>query len=590
MQNPVSDLVIGNIPGVKNACSVEISTQTGAAAVTRGMAHAKKTVVPLQVTTAADLVNCEDVIAEQASDPSLALVRKQALEGESRDRQGIVTSYVRRRNRFYRRTVNPDGEERVQFLVPEKYRQAVFTLGHHSILGGHMGMRKTIDRIQSHFYWPGMGREIGRLLRSCDVCQKTCDRGRVKPAPLKPLPLISESFERVAVDIVGPIIPRATDGAKYILTCVDFATRWPEAVPLRDIEATTVAEALLDIFCRVGIPKQVLSDRGSQFTSTMMEELWRLLSVKGLRTTPYHPMCNGLCERFNGTLKKMLRRMAVEQPREWSRYISPLLFAYREAPQASLQFSPFELVYGKPARGPLQVLRELWDDEESDSVVKTTYSYVIDLAERLQQTCEIAKQELAKAKEIQKSYYDRKTKLRTLQVGGKCLVLLPTAHNKLLAQWKGPFEVVKKVNDLNYIVKIKGEAKRFHINMLKEYYTTQQGCTSIVTTVGAGCCNITSEQSEVLSLVRGHFSPAVDMVSAAVVIPEGDEGYTPRRLKLVKIDRQKYPPGRIARNGYLSERNEHESYATQIKGVPRVLEKSDVICIVFCATYPRHGF
>ncbi|KAK3881579.1 hypothetical protein Pcinc_013961 [Petrolisthes cinctipes] len=430
MQNPVSDLVIGNIPGVKNACSVEISTQTGAAAVTRGMAHAKKTVVPLQVTTAADLVNCEDVIAEQASDPSLALVRKQALEGESRDRQGIVTSYVRRRNRFYRRTVNPDGEERVQFLVPEKYRQAVFTLGHHSILGGHMGMRKTIDRIQSHFYWPGMGREIGRLLRSCDVCQKTCDRGRVKPAPLNPLPLISESFERVAVDIVGPIIPRATDGAKYILTCVDFATRWPEAVPLRDIEATTVAEALLDIFCRVGIPKQVL--------------------------------------------------------------------------------------------------RELWDDEESDPVVKTTYSYVIDLAERLQQTCEIAKQELAKAKEVQKSYYDRKTKLRTLQVGGKCLVLLPTAHNKLLAQWKGPFEVVKKVNDLNYIVKIKGEAKRFHINMLKEYYTTQQGCTSIVTTFGAGCCNITSEQSEVLSLVRGHFSPAVDMVSAAVVIPEGDEGYTPQ--------------------------------------------------------------
>ncbi|KAK3878720.1 hypothetical protein Pcinc_016667 [Petrolisthes cinctipes] len=217
----------------------------------------------------------------------------------------------------------------------------------------------------------GMGREIGRMLRSCDVCQKTCDRGRVKPAPLKPLPLISESFERVAVDIVGPIIPRATDGAKYILTCVDFATRWPEAVPLRDIEATTVAEALLDIFCRVGIPKQVL--------------------------------------------------------------------------------------------------RELWEDEESDPVVKTTYSYVIDLAERLQQTCEIAKQELAKAKEIQKSYYDRKTKLRTLQ-----------------------------------------------------------GCTSIVTTLGAGCCNITSEQSEVLSLVRGHFSPAVDMVSAAVVIPEGDEGYTPQ--------------------------------------------------------------
>ena len=87
--------------------------------------------------------------------------------------------------------------------------------------------------------------DIGRFVRSCDVCQKTTDKGHVKPAPLQPLPLITEPFERVAADIVEPITPRATDGSKYLLTFVDFSTRWPEAVTLKNIEATTVAENLV---------------------------------------------------------------------------------------------------------------------------------------------------------------------------------------------------------------------------------------------------------------------------------------------------------------------------------------------------------
>ena len=99
---------------------------------------------------------------------------------------------------------------------------------------------------------------------------------------------------------------------------------------------------------------------GSQFTSALMKEVSRLLSFKQLVTSPYHPICNGLVERFNGTLKKMLTRMCAERPKDWDKYIDPLLFAYREVPQESLGFSPFELIYGWPVRGPMQVLRELW--------------------------------------------------------------------------------------------------------------------------------------------------------------------------------------------------------------------------------------
>ena len=108
-------------------------------------------------------------------------------------------------------------------------------------------------------------------------------------------------------------------------------------------------------------------------------------------------MCNGLVERFNGTLKSMLKKMCYERPKDWDRYVMPLLFAYREVPQESLGFSPFELLYGRTVRGPMNILRELWTQEVPDPEVRSTYQYVLDLKERLQETCQLAQTELRKS-------------------------------------------------------------------------------------------------------------------------------------------------------------------------------------------------
>ena len=529
LERPLYDLVIGNIAGAKNGPCRDAATQTPgallaggaavtAAAVTRAAAKRRENVRPLTVTSLGDLINSEEVRNEVEQDPSLQNVRAKARDGRVLKLNSCVSSFVKQRGLIYRRLTQESGERRKQLVVPAKYRPSVLKLAHNTALGGHLGKLKTLTRVQAHFYWPGMGQEVTRYVRSCDICQRTVDKGRIKPAPLQPLPVIDSAFERVAVDIVGPIEPRANDGSRYILTLVDFATRWPEAIPLRNIETTTVAEALVSVFCRVGVPKQILSDRGTQFTSHMMQEVWRLLACQGLQTTPYHPMANGLCERFNGTLKKMLKRMAAEQPKDWPRYIAPLLFAYREAPQSSTQFSPFELLYGRTVRGPLQMLRELWDDDVPDPDVKTTYQYVLDLEDRLRETCSLARQELVKARAVQKAYYDKKSKLRVFSAGDKCLVLLPTVSNKLLAQWKGPYEVIERKGDLNYILRVDGQPKRFHINMLKQYFppVTAAGCAS-------ECPG--DEKAEVLELVREYFSEPLiaGEVGAAVVIREEED-------------------------------------------------------------------
>ena len=213
----------------------------------------------------------------------------------------------------------------------------------------------------------------------------------MRKVPLGDMSVIEEPFHRVAIDLIGPIIPVSERGNRYILTVVDFATRYPEAVSLAKMDIETIAEALLEIYSRVGFPSEVLSDRGSQFAADRIKEVCRLISVKQLFTTPYNPKCNGLCERMNGVLKSMLKKMCQERPKDWDRYLSAVLFAYREVPQASTGFSSFELLYGRTVRGLMQIFKDIWTKRE-DPEVQNSYLYIFNLKQRLEETCKIARE------------------------------------------------------------------------------------------------------------------------------------------------------------------------------------------------------
>lgn len=137
---------------------------------------------------------------------------------------------------------------------------------------------------------------------------------------------------------------------------IDFATGFPAAVPLKDVDFISVVEALLGIFDRVGIPREILSDRGAQFTSQFIGELHKLLSVKLIFTTLFH---SAVIERLHGPLEAGHRKLCAGKPQEWQRHLVPKLFAFREIPSDSMSFSSFELLPGRAERGPLVVLRDL---------------------------------------------------------------------------------------------------------------------------------------------------------------------------------------------------------------------------------------
>ncbi|TKS64962.1 Retrovirus-related Pol polyprotein from transposon 412 [Collichthys lucidus] len=186
------------------------------------------------------------------------------------------------------------------------------------------------------------------------------DGHMVRPdAALTAVAPITANRGPIGMDLIGPF-HRSARGYRFVLVLVDYATRYPEALPLRTISAKSVAQALFQVISRVGIPKEILTDQGTQFMSRTLRELYGLLGIKSIRTSIYHPQTDGLVERLNKTLKSMI---------------------LREVPQASTGFSPFELLFGRKPRGVLDLVKESW--EEGPSPSKNEVQYILDLRAKL---------------------------------------------------------------------------------------------------------------------------------------------------------------------------------------------------------------
>ncbi len=162
-----------------------------------------------------------------------------------------------------------------------------------------------------------------------------------KTAKIIETPILSEPFESVAVDLVGPL-PKGKGGAKYILIFVCMSSRWPEAVPMRTGSSSEVAETLVSIFSRTGFPLRIRSDRGMMFMGRVVKKLCELLGVNAIHTSPYRPQGNGVVERLHGTLKTMLAKAGIIGI-DWVSFVPMALFAIRQVPNRDTGFSPHNL-------------------------------------------------------------------------------------------------------------------------------------------------------------------------------------------------------------------------------------------------------
>ena len=371
---------------------------------------------------------------------------------------------------------SPTGRRRTvtksQLAVPANLRFDILKAFHDDPMGGHLGHEKTYDKIRVHYYWPTMYKDIQHWVRSCVDCQMRKTPRNRKKAPLLPIP-VEGAFDRLAVDCLGPF-PESYSGNRYVVVFSDYLTRWPEAFAVSTINAVEIAKLLVnEIFCRHGSPKTLLSDRGRNFLSKLVKEVCKLLSTDKLNTSAYHPMTDGLVERFNSYISQSLSMFVSDNQKDWDEYLPSILFAYRTSPQATTGDSPFYLLYGREPRLPIDVnLLPPNIDHLSTSIAEHRARIV----SQLEEAQRLAKENTERTQQEMKARYDLKAAPVEYKIGQRVWVFTPKTRKglskKLLHRWHGPYRIVKQLSPVNF--KLRNAANRLvatpvHVNRMKLY-------------------------------------------------------------------------------------------------------------------------
>ncbi|GFO36018.1 gypsy retrotransposon integrase-like protein 1 [Plakobranchus ocellatus] len=476
LDHPIADVILGNINGLSSESRLSFDSDSTAVfpdssiacVVTRAQASKASVGNELPISDTPThfdvLAPFSDLPVRQREDPSLAPWFKRVglppVDGVSFRIEDGVLKRLHARSEF--------ATVQTTIAVPESLRQIVLSYAHESDLAGHSGFRKTLSAIRTHFSWPGVCSDIKNYTTSCHMCQIKPRTGRDLPAPFQPVPIVGEPFERVIIDLVGPL-PLSSDRYEYLLTLVDVSTRWAEAVPLRRITAKDVAESLFSIFVRLGFPKEIQSDRGQQFISTLLAEFNSMCNIKHFVSTPYHPQTNGIVERFHSSLKSMIRKLSHEFPTEWNRFVRAALFAYRGQVHSSTGFSPFFLLFGRAPRDPMQILSDVFLNKDLSGETSFQYHYVLDLHNRIRKGWRLAQDSVRDSVDESRFRHEPKSKLKHFVPGDEVLVLLPTSDNKLVLSYKGPYKVVEKRTSVVYLVDLDDRKCTFHVNLLRKY-------------------------------------------------------------------------------------------------------------------------
>ena len=328
--------------------------------------------------------------------------------------------------------------------VPQPFRRAVFD-ALHSL--SHPGIRATQRLVTARYVWPGINADVRRWARSCLQCQRT----KVHQHTVTPLGSFSvpdARFDHVHLDLVGPF--PTCKGYSYLLTCVDRFTRWPEAIPLVDTTASTVAHAFISGWiARYGTPSTITTDRGAQFESELWNQLMRLLGTTRIRTTAYHPAANGLVERLHRQLKAGLSTAPRNQ---WMDTLPLVLLGLRSAFKEDLQCTTSELVYGTTLRLPGEFF-----DTTSTSTLPDQHIYVSRLRNTMQHIRPVPTSHHA----------TRSTHVsKDLSTCTHVFIRHNAIRKSLQPPYDGPFKVIKRA-DKFYTILVNGHQQTISLDRLK---------------------------------------------------------------------------------------------------------------------------
>ena len=362
-----------------------------------------------------------------------------------------------------------------QIVIPPHLMQQTIEYFHENQLAIHQDASRTIKIMQRYVYWFGMTEDVKRYVRYCVICKAAKTPADKKQGYLK-LFTAKAPFSMVGIDIVGPL-PVTKRGNRYILTTIDRFSRYIHLIPLESITAENVAVEFRAQYLLVyGFPEQILSDRGSQFTSSIFRILMKLFGIQKLFTSPYHPQSNGMIERSHRFIKERLRVIAAQNNldfikfHDWDNYIAEIQCAYNNTPNKITGIAPYNIVYGHTLRMPFDnimnkdidkivqdTVNKIDDNTNTLKLTEPVRKYVTDLKQQQRVLIEEIKTNMRKYDKIRKRYYDKSRRDPQQYKPGEYVLIdqtdRVTGNKRKLNINKIQARVIKKINDNCYKIK-----------------------------------------------------------------------------------------------------------------------------------------
>lgn len=472
-----------------------------------------------------------DVVAEaQGMDETIAPVKQWISEGtgrpewkqlesmpeDTRTLWGQFESLEIVNNVLYRRFYNNRGSvEYLQLIVPRSLRDTFLKLVHEGA-GGHFAIRKTQEQVQRRAYWPGWRRAVERFIRQCLPCAQYQGSKPVRQGAL-------QSFEangpgdRYCIDLVGPY-PRTKKGKKYILTVSDAYTRYLICVAIPDKTAICVSRALVyEVFFKIGCPRSLQSDLGTEFQNQVLDGICNLLGIHKLRTTVHRPSANGRCERSHRTISACLAKLVAVNQTDWDEKLPLVVFAMNCAKSDATNFAPFELMYGRLPRMPVDMVMELPGEGSPGDYDQ----YVEEFADRLREANKLVQQQSRTTFSRMKRHYDAKVRNASYTVGQYVLFFYPRRYRgrnpKLARPNIGPFRILRRLNAVNFIIAMTPRSRRMvvHIDKLKPWHGEDPKCWEGIAVESDRCTDVDNAGGDLNTTkddvtLEGLFQPVSD--------------------------------------------------------------------------------
>ena len=352
----------------------------------------------------------------------------------------------------------------LQVAIPAEMSESILQRAHESPFeGGHLGVERTFNKIQQRFWWPRMHGEVTKFVLKCMTCLTR--RTRIGRAPLQTMPEANFPFDIIGIDTCGPY-PDSVNGNKYIVTIVDHFSGWPEAYPIPNKQADTVASLLMERFLPIhACPTRIISDRGGEFNNYLIQTLTSRMKIKHIRSAPWRPQFNGKTERFHRYLNDCIAKYTRGNHGLWEQHLPGILMAYRTSTHSSTKFTPYFLVYGRDPILPMDTLlcpklKYLGDE------------YVPTMLQSLHVAFSEAKHNMASTREKNKALFNKTATTRAFKPGDAVYfydpAIDPSDCPKWAIKWKPYYRVLDQISPVTFRIKhqLSDKSRIAHANNL----------------------------------------------------------------------------------------------------------------------------